>query len=204
MRRIAKQSVSSLDSKMARTLCVRGGGVSFRTCIKKSVFDKIGLFDEKLLVAEDYDMMRRFVKSGLKAHHLKAALYLRRMTLDSLSGNPTIQKAESHFDVFKRFVDTFAYDELFPDVAWDKITPHKRQLYVKCLTAVTCLAIGLSYVKSNSPVCAKTAFDQAYLDLKDCLKVEPNNKLFQQLLHKFELVHAEYAQTMQQTVCSPA
>ena len=40
--------------------------VPFRTCIRKSVFDKIGLYDERLIVAEDYDMMRRFVNQGLK------------------------------------------------------------------------------------------------------------------------------------------
>jgi FkbM family methyltransferase len=172
--------------------------VPFRTCIRKSVFDKIGFFDEKLLVAEDYDMMRRFVKSGLKSHHLKAALYLRRMTSDSLSASSTVQKAKCHFEVFKRFADTFACDELFPDIAWDRIASHKRQLYVKCLTAVTCLAIGQSYIESNSPVCAKTAFDEAYSDLKDCLAMDPDNRLFQQLLHKFGLIRTEYAPAMQQ------
>ncbi len=59
--------------------------VPFRTCIRKNVFDKIGLFDEKLLVGEDYDMMRRFVMYNLKALHLKEASYLRRMTRNSLS-----------------------------------------------------------------------------------------------------------------------
>ena len=172
--------------------------VPFRTCIRKSVFDKIGLFDEKLLVAEDYDMMRRFVKNGLKSHHLKGALYLRRMTPDSLSANSTIQKAKCHFEVFRRFADTFACDELFPDIAWDKIATPRRQLYVKCLTAVTCLAIGQSYVKSDSPACAKIAFDQACSDFEDCLKMDPDNRLFQQLLHKFGLLHTEYAPAMQQ------
>jgi glycosyltransferase involved in cell wall biosynthesis len=176
--------------------------VPFRTCIRKSVFDKVGLFDEKLLVAEDYDMMRRFVKNGLKAHHLKGALYLRRMTSDSLSANSTDQKAKCHFEVFNRFADTFAYDELFPDIAWGRIASQRRQLCAKCLTAVTCLAIGQSYVKSNSPACAKAAFDHACSDLKDCLNVEPNNRLFRQLLHKSELVCAGYALTMQESACS--
>ena len=43
----------------------------FRTCIRKNVFDKVGLFDEGLAVGEDYDMMRRFILQGLKIHHLK-------------------------------------------------------------------------------------------------------------------------------------
>ena len=164
--------------------------VPFRTCIRKSVFDKIGLFDEKLLVAEDYDMIRRFVKCGLTAHHLKGVLYLRRMTPDSLSSSSTIDKAESHFNVFRRFTDTFSYDELFPDVAWDRIPPDRRMLCAKCLSAVTCLAIGRAYVKSNSPACAKTAFDLAYSDLMDCLKMDPANRLVRQLLQKSELVRA--------------
>jgi len=71
-------------------------------------------------------------------------------------------------------------------------------LYVKCLTAVTCLAIGQSYVKSDSPACAKIAFDQACSDFEDCLKMDPDNRLFQQLLHKFGLLHTEYAPAMQQ------
>ncbi len=74
-----------------------------------------------------------------------------------------------------------------PDIAWDRIASHRRQLYAKCLTAITCLAIGQSYVKSNSPACAKTAFDRVCLDPEDCLRMYLDNRLFQQLLHKFEL-----------------
>jgi glycosyltransferase involved in cell wall biosynthesis len=53
--------------------------VPFRLGIRRSVFDKIGFYDEALLVGEDYDMMRRFVKAGLRAHHLGDPLHLRRM-----------------------------------------------------------------------------------------------------------------------------
>ena len=177
--------------------------VPFRTCVRKSVFDKIGFFDEILVVAEDYDMIRRFVKSGLKEHHLKGALYLRRMTADSLSSGSTVEKAKCHFDVFRRFVETFNYDELFPDVLWERIPTHKRAMCVKCLAAATCLAIGLSYAKTNSPVCAKTAFDYAYSDLKECLEIEPDNRLVQELLNKSQSMRNEYAQTMQQTASLP-
>jgi glycosyltransferase involved in cell wall biosynthesis/Tfp pilus assembly protein PilF len=173
--------------------------VPFRTtCIRKSVFDKIGLFDERLLVAEDYDMVRRFVKNGLNMHHFAEPIYLRRMTPNSLSRKSTAEKAKIHFDVVKRFTDTFTYDELFPDVAWDKIPAGQRQLHARCLAAVTFLAIGQTYVETNSPVCAETAFDQACSDMRDCLELEPDNRLFQQLLHKFELLRAESAPAMQQ------
>jgi glycosyltransferase involved in cell wall biosynthesis/ADP-heptose:LPS heptosyltransferase len=176
--------------------------VPFRTCIRRSVFDKIGFFDEDLLIGEDYDMMRRFAKSGLKIHHLKGALYLRRMTSDSLSRNYSAQKAKCHFDVLKRFTDTFAYDELFPNVAWDKISAQMRQLHAKCLAAVTYLAIGQDYVKSNSPpIYAKMAFRQACSELNDCLKIDPNNQQIQQLLQKCEFGEQKYDEQIQQAVC---
>ncbi|HDZ69372.1 MAG TPA: glycosyltransferase, partial [Phycisphaerales bacterium] len=175
--------------------------VPFRTCIRRSVFDKIGFFDEQLAMAEDYDMMRRFVKKGLKIHHLRAALYLRRMTTDSLSRNFTARKAKSHFEVVERFADTFAPDELFPDVAWEKIAPERRQLHAKCLAAVTCLTIGRAYVKSNAPIYAKTAFEQACSKLRDCLKMDPGNQQFQQLLQECEFVRAKYAEPVRQVVC---
>ncbi len=174
--------------------------VPFRTCIRRSVFDKIGLFDEGLRLGEDYDMMRRFVKHGLKIHHLKGALYLRRMTSQSLSRNFTDQKAKCLFEILKRFIDTFSYDELFPDVAWDKITPEMRQLHAKCLAAVTYLAIGQTYVKTNSPIYAKMAFGQACSELRDSLKMDPGNQRIRQLLQKCEFGRQKYDEQIQQTV----
>jgi GT2 family glycosyltransferase len=175
--------------------------VPFRTCIRRSVFEKIGLFDESLRMAEDYDMMRRFVKSGMKAHHLKGALYLRRMTCDSLSRNFSIENAKFHFDVVRRFTETFAYDELFPDVAWDKIAPERRQLHAKCLTALTCLGIGQTYVKTNSLNYAKTAFELACSQLGDCLEVDPENRRVRQLLQKCEFVRSQCSEMAPQTAC---
>ncbi|MFC1794245.1 glycosyltransferase, partial [Planctomycetota bacterium] len=125
--------------------------VPFRTCIRKSVFDKIGFFDESLSVGEDYDMIRRFVQHGLKVHHLQDALYMRRMGFDSLSRNFNAEKAKSHFEVVQRFVDTFSYDELFPDVDWKKIAPERIELHAKCLVASTYLAMGQAHKKAKSP-----------------------------------------------------
>jgi len=174
--------------------------VPFRTCIRKSVFNKIGLFDEELLVGEDYDMMRRFLKHGLKIHHLPGALYLRKMTFNSLSRNFTAQNAKFHFDVVRRFTDTFTCDELFPDVAWDKIAPQMRQLHAKCLTAGTYLAIGQDYVKTKATECSRTAFDLACSELNGCLKMDPENQHLRQLLQKSELIRARYTKTPQQVV----
>ena len=161
--------------------------VPFRTCIKKSVFERIGYFDEQLLVGEDYDMMRRFVMHGLKAHHLKGAFYLRRMTGDSLSRKSSEGKAKSHFDVVRRYAQTFTYDSLFPDTNWEQIEPEKRQLSAKCLIARTFLEIGCDYIKTNSPVVyAQEAFRQASMELKQCIKIDPNNDQIRKLAQKCE------------------
>jgi glycosyltransferase involved in cell wall biosynthesis len=176
--------------------------VPFRTCIRKSVFDKIGFYDESLSVGEDYDMMRRFVKQGLKTSHLRRALYLRRMGFDSLSRNFTPQKAECLFEVLTRYADTFDYDELFPDVAWEKISPERRQLHTKYLVAVTYLAIGQVHIKANFPsIYNEMANEVAGKELVECLKSEPNNKQVRELLRKCEIGRRKYGEKIPQTVC---
>jgi hypothetical protein len=174
--------------------------VSFRTCFRRSILDKIGLYDEELLVGEDYDMIRRFVRHGLKMHHLQNALYLRRMTNNSLSKQYSIPKAKCHFEVIRRFTDTFTYDELFPDVAWNEIEPRIRQLHAKCLIAGTYLAIGQEYVKSNALEYSKTAFDQACSELNDCVRIDPENQDLQRLFQKSQVIRARYAGTSRQVV----
>ena len=167
--------------------------VPFRTCIRRSVFDKIGFFDENLRIGEDYDMMRRFVKQGLNIHHLPSALYLRRMTENSLSRKSNPQKTKSHFELVKRFVETFRYDELFPDVDWDQIPAEKRQLHAKCLSVVNYLAIGQDYLNSNSAsFYAAIAFQNACSELRDCLNIDPDNRQIQELLQKCELGSQKY------------
>jgi glycosyltransferase involved in cell wall biosynthesis len=175
--------------------------VPFRTCIKKSVFEKIGFFEEDLRMAEDYDMMRRFIKADLKAHHLKGALYIRRLTSDSLSRNFSLENAKFHFDVVKRFTDTFRYDELFPDVAWDKIPSELRQLHAKCLAAVTFLGIGQTYVETKSLNYARTAFELACSELNNCLQTDPGNLRVRQLLEKSELARSRCSESAPQAAC---
>jgi len=176
--------------------------VPFRTCIRKSVFDKIGFYDENLSVGEDYDMMRRFVKEGLKASHLKRPLYLRRMGFDSLSRSLTPRKAECHFEALKRYADTFDYNELFPDVVWEKISPERRQLHARYLLAATYLAIGQVHIKANSPtICNEMANDFAGKELAECLKIEPNNKKVRELLRKCEIGRRKFGEKIPQTVC---
>jgi glycosyltransferase involved in cell wall biosynthesis len=174
--------------------------VPFRTCIRKTVFDRIGFFDEGLVIGGDYDMMRRFVKNDLKIHHLDGALYLRRMTSNSLSRNYNAQKAKCLFEVVRRYTETFTYEELFPDVAWDEIAPQMRQLHAKCLAAGTYLAIGQEYVKTNAIEYSRTAFDRACSELNDCVKMDPKNQNLRQLSQKFKLIRAKYTEAPQQVV----
>jgi glycosyltransferase involved in cell wall biosynthesis len=178
--------------------------VPFRTCIRKEVFEKIGLYDEQLIIAEDYDMIRRFIKQGLKLGHLPTALYLRRLTAEGLSKSFSERKARSHFEVVRRITETFNYDELFPNVKWEKVAPEKRHLHFRCLVAMTYLAIGQSYIQSNSPLYAQSAIDMAQMEIKQCLKDDPANQRLQQLLYKCQQYQAELAEKKRQMVCQPA
>jgi glycosyltransferase involved in cell wall biosynthesis len=160
--------------------------VPFRTCIRKEVFEKIGLYDEELCVGEDYDMIRRFVMHGLKAHHLKGGFYLRRITTGSLSRDFSAVKAKSHFEVVERFVETFDCEDLYPDTDWSKVTLEKKRLQEKCLVAGTFMSIGKTYIDiTPAPLYAETALEKARKNLSDALRIDPNNIPIRQLLGRF-------------------
>lgn len=178
--------------------------VPFRLGIRKDVFDKIGLYDESLLVAEDYDMMRRFVKHGLKMYHLKGTLHLRRMTGNSLSGKFAPPKARSHFDVVRRFTETFSPEELFPDVDWNTIGPDQKPLLAKCRAAIAYLALANEYVKTNAPRYAAIAFEYADNELTECLEIDPGNRHVQKLIEKCDRLRAAFGDLAGQPLCQPA
>ncbi len=158
--------------------------VPFRTCVRKSVFDKIGLYDETLLVAEDYDMMRRFVKEGLRIRHMPGAFYLRRVNTASHSRSFNPAKAKSQFEAIRRYIDTFTAEELFPDVQWDKLAADERTLLAKCKAALVYIGIGQEYQKTNAADYAQAGFEMAYLQLDDCCKIEPANHQVRNLREK--------------------
>ena len=162
--------------------------VHFKTCIRKSVFDKLGLYDERLIVAEDYDMMRRFVKQQLKMRHLPAALYLRRLRADSLSKGFNAAKAKSHFDVIRRITETFTPEQLFPDVQWDTLPAGQKTMLTKCREALAYLGIGEQYINSKAPDYAEAAFDMACEQLDDCCKIEPANQQVRNLREKCQSI----------------
>ncbi len=165
--------------------------IPFGTCVRIDVFDKIGMFDESLIIAESYDMMRRFAKHGLTSRHLKEALYLRRMTSDIISRDKSAEKANCYFDVIERFTDTFGYEELFPDVSWNTIAAEKRSIHARCLTAIVFVELGRVHTQSNSPDYAGVALDRACSNLRNALEMDPENIQVHQLLQQCELARDE-------------
>ena len=170
--------------------------VPFWTCIKRDVFNKIGFYNEKLIIGEDYDMIRRFVKHGLVACHLKGDYHLRRIVINSLSRNHTPEKAKSHFDVVKSFTESFDYEQLFPDVQWENIAAENRQMHARFLFALTFMTIGQDYVKTNSPVMAKAGFDYAQQQIDMCLEISPDNTKALQLMQKCKQIRSQFAEAL--------
>ena len=158
--------------------------VHFKTCIRRSVFDTIGLYDERLIVAEDYDMMRRFAQKGLGMCHLQAPLYLRRMNIFGLSKNFSAAKAKSHFEVVRRFTETFAPEQLFPDVRWNRLSGEQKVVMAKYKAAIVYIGIGNQYLRTSAPAFASAAFDMACAELDDCCKIAPAFHQFTNLREK--------------------
>lgn len=150
--------------------------VPFRTCIRRSVFDKIGLYDERLGVSEDYDMLRRFIRHGLVAVHLKGAFYVRRMTTQSQSRSLSREKAGMHFEAIQAFAETFSGSELFCDVEWTRIPPERRVFQLELLVAKTFIAIGQSYGRTDAAgYFLQMAAEYAVMHLEKCLNIVPED-----------------------------
>jgi glycosyltransferase involved in cell wall biosynthesis/predicted SAM-dependent methyltransferase len=175
----------------------------FRTCIRKSVFDKIGLYDERLIMSEDYDMVRRFVSQGLRMRHLPAALYLRHPTTNSLSRSFNAAKAKSHFNVVRRFTETFTPEQLFPDVHWENLTAEQRTLLAKCKTAIVYLGIGEQYLASGASDFAEKAYEMAGAELDDCCKIAPANHHVRNLREKCRFIREKHLSSNHRQVYQP-
>jgi len=160
--------------------------IPFRTAMRKSVFDRIGLYDESLKIAEDYDMIRRFVRAGLKRLHLGEPLYIRRVRPDSLSRSQDEEKSKAHFEVIRRFIDVFDYEELFPGVNWESIDKGRHQIAANYLIASVYRALAHNYSKSNVPYNAALAFGCAVALLKESLQTDPDNNQAKILLDQCE------------------
>lgn len=146
--RIIERKEYAAPSEIVRELFLNGYPiVPFRTCIRKRVFDKIGLYDPALHVAEDYDMIRRFFAANLTARHLNRPHYLRRMAPDSQSRSLSPEKARMHLGVVGKFIDTFDPSCLFPQVNWQSLDPVQRQHKITAVTAEFFLSLSLNYMK---------------------------------------------------------
>jgi glycosyltransferase involved in cell wall biosynthesis len=157
-----------------------------RGLLRRTVFDTIGLFDESLLIGEDYDLMRRFILHNYKAVRLPKALYLRRIQPESLTRTATLSKSTAHFTAVRRWLETFSGEELFPDIDWSKILPNRRNTYLQMLIGATYRTIGKNYAQSQAHIIAAMAFDMACGALKESLKNEPANNQARILLDQCE------------------
>jgi glycosyltransferase involved in cell wall biosynthesis len=178
--------------------------VPFRTCIRKSVFDKIGFYDEALLVYEDYEMLMRFIKLGLKMRRLPQAMYLRRTTMNRLSRSFNDLNAKSHFDVVRRFTETFSPEELFSDVRWDQLPVEQKPLLAQCKTAIVYLGIGERYIGNLAPDGAEVAFKTACEIMDNCCKLAPDNQQVRNLREKCLAVRAKQLSAGIAKACQPA
>ncbi len=164
--------------------------VPFRTCIRKRIFDKIGLYDPHLHVAEDYDMIRRFLAAGLTARYLNKPHYLRRMAPQSQSRFLSPDKARMHLDVVKKFIDTFDPSWLFPEQSWHLMDAAAKQNTVAVLTAEFFLSMGLNYMKmSGHEAYAERALqmtEQCIGIAADCTELRRVQNTYQQTRQVFE------------------
>ncbi len=158
--------------------------VPFRTCIKKSVFSKIGYFDESLIIGEDYDIMMRFAKADLNASHLPEALYYRRLEPESLSKSHSEEKIRCQFGVLTRFRETFELEELFPDVNWADIPSELKQAHGELMVAITYINICKYYMATQIPIYAQVALEHAKEALEQCQRMSSGNDQVRALADK--------------------
>jgi glycosyltransferase involved in cell wall biosynthesis len=177
--------------------------VPFRTCIRKSVFDKIGSYDPHLVVYEDYDILMRFAKAGLKIHHLPEAIYLRRTTMNRLSRSFNAVNAKCHLDIVRRFTELFTPEQLFPDVQWEKLPAEQKEVLAKCKTALVYLGIGEKYAANFAPDGARMFFGMACALLDDCCRIEPENQQVRNLREKCQYILANGLPQSPQPACRP-
>jgi glycosyltransferase involved in cell wall biosynthesis len=143
--------------------------------IKADVFEKIGLYDESLIVGEDYDMIRRFVKNDMIAYHVAEPLYIHKLTSNSLSKNINIEKVKCHYDILKRYRQTFTCEELFPGFKWSGVEQSDRQLYSDYLTASAYLDFCRYYLAADMQHYGGYVLDNVCELISNCYEIQPGN-----------------------------
>ncbi|MBI5698820.1 glycosyltransferase [Candidatus Saganbacteria bacterium] len=71
----------------------RGDFLSGGTMFRRSLFDKVGLYDEKLPTLESYEFILRLMKQGILGRHLSAPLFEYRIHEKSMSDNKELVAA---------------------------------------------------------------------------------------------------------------
>lgn len=83
------QMRTRLNGEVLRSLLLGGNGVLFSMlAVRRTVFEKVGLFDPVLRQAQDWDMMLRMATSGVRLACIPQALVLRRLHARNVSAAP--------------------------------------------------------------------------------------------------------------------
>jgi glycosyltransferase involved in cell wall biosynthesis len=162
-----------------------------RGMLSRAAFDTIGLFDEAFLTGEDYELMTRFVKAGLRAVRLPQPLYKRRMRTGSLSRDGDPAKTPFHFAAIDRLVSTFDHTQLFPDVDWSTVPSDKVQASAKFLIGATLLAMANNYRSAGKPVSAAEALARATASLNHCMALGRTDTRLRQMLRECEALRRQ-------------
>ena len=139
------------------------------------------------LTGEDYELMTRFVKAGLKAVRLPLSLYKRRMRSSSLSRDGDPAKTPFHFAAIDRLVSTFDHTQLFPDVDWSAVPSDKVAATAKCLIGATLFAMAKNYHAAKKPTSAMQALTRATANLRQSASAGFENAKSRQLLRDCEI-----------------
>ncbi|HOK65214.1 MAG TPA: glycosyltransferase [Anaerohalosphaeraceae bacterium] len=141
----------------------------FRTMIRRRVFEQIGEYDPSLWVAEDFDMWRRFLKQGLVFRYWPKSFYGRRIRENAWSKTVTPEKAATHFSVLRRYLDTFAPEQLFPEAQWESYQGLKREYLFRSLAAGVFVSLAEQYKKNGlSPYLIQSAAELAMEQIRIC------------------------------------
>ena len=82
-----------------------GNRIHGGTCLyRKSALEEVGLYDEKLWTAEEYDLHMKLLKAGYKHRHIPAVVYRYRLHGNNKSLGNRVMRQELIKQIRKRYV----------------------------------------------------------------------------------------------------
>lgn len=91
----------------------RGDFLSGGTMFRKNIFETIGLFDEDLLILENFEFILRLLQRGVCGYHIKLPLFEYRVRNNSMSENRELAKKTGIMIASKYGID-YGIDEHHP------------------------------------------------------------------------------------------